>query len=394
MTTPFMFEKPLGLRDTLPAVQSILNKIKQECHTEVEKWGYDFMATPALEYDDTVGRVSAITNNQLFKLLDRQGHTVVLRPDMTAPIARVAASGLKEHPLPLRLAYTAALFRAQQNEGGRPSEFEQIGAELIGDVTPYGDAEMIGLMVKLLKLSGLENISIAVGHIGFVDALLKDVAPDQDCVNKLKNFLYEKNDVGFKEYTSSLKLSKDNRKRLLTFVESRRCDNQETLAAIQELLPQPYGQKVYQDATELLRLLKVYGVSDMIDLDVTLVSHLSYYTGFVFEGYGGNGGFAVCSGGRYDELLAKFDRPAPATGFGIRLDRLMEAVGFVSKESYSTKTAVIFSPEHYAEAYYTATKMRSEGEAVVLQEQTGIADLKTYTKGFDRVLFYTENSKS
>ena len=76
---------------------------------------------------------SAILDQQLFKLLDQQGHTLVLRPDMTSPIARVAASKLLKEELPLRFAYSANVYRAQQREGGRPAEFEQIGVECIGD---------------------------------------------------------------------------------------------------------------------------------------------------------------------------------------------------------------------------------------------------------------------
>ena len=100
---------------------------------EMKRWGYQFIETPALEYYDTVGAASAILDQQLFKLLDQQGHTLVLRPDMTSPIARVAASKLLKEELPLRLAYSANVYRAQQREGGRPAEFEQIGVECIGD---------------------------------------------------------------------------------------------------------------------------------------------------------------------------------------------------------------------------------------------------------------------
>lgn len=117
-------------------------------------WGFRLMETPTLEFYDTVGVQSAITDTQLFKLLDQNGQTLVLRPDMTGPIARVAASKLHEQAYPLRVGYAANVFRAQEREGGRPSEFEQVGIELIGDGSISADAEVIALAVFALKMPG------------------------------------------------------------------------------------------------------------------------------------------------------------------------------------------------------------------------------------------------
>lgn len=127
-----MFEKPLGMRDTLPNLYMMKEEVRVTMANEMKRWGYQFIETPTLEYYETVGTASAILDTQLFKLLDHEGHTLVLRPDMTAPIARVAASKLLKEKLPQRLAYSANVFRAQQREGGRPAEFEQIGVECIG----------------------------------------------------------------------------------------------------------------------------------------------------------------------------------------------------------------------------------------------------------------------
>lgn len=109
------------------------------------------METPTLEFYETVGVQSAIEEQQLFKLLDQDGKTLVLRPDMTGPIARVAASKLHKHNHPLRAGYAASVYRAQEREGGRPAEFEQVGAELIGDGSTSADAEVIALAAGALK---------------------------------------------------------------------------------------------------------------------------------------------------------------------------------------------------------------------------------------------------
>src|SRR6476619_2252366 len=92
MSRLFMFEKPLGMRDTLPELYEKKHQVHTKMEDAIKLWGYQFLETPTLEYFETVGSASAILDQQLFKLLDQQGHTLVLRPDMTAPIARVAAS--------------------------------------------------------------------------------------------------------------------------------------------------------------------------------------------------------------------------------------------------------------------------------------------------------------
>ncbi|MDD9149508.1 MULTISPECIES: ATP phosphoribosyltransferase regulatory subunit [unclassified Sporolactobacillus] len=385
MTQPFMFERPLGLRDTLPEAQRSIAGLEAIFRRELLRWGYDFIKTPALEYAETIGRASAIEDGQLFKFLDVEGRPVVLRPDMTTPIARIAASSLRKQPLPLRLAYTAALYRSQRREGGHPSEFEQTGAELIGDATPYADVEVISLLMTLLKKAGLRSIRLAVGHVGFVNAFFYDIVKDKETVRQLRNLLYNKNDVGFHEYVASLHLSDRSAKRLNTFIDSRRMDNQATLDFLRELTA---GSSIpvrsyYQHIVELIQLLKIDHLDGRIDLDITLMPHLSYYTGFVFQGFGGGLGFPVASGGRYDDLLAQFHRPCPATGFGIRIDRLMSVAGGTPAEPH--KQAVIYDRENAGKAMRFAAREREKGRTVVLQHADGITDAEAFARQFETI---------
>ncbi|GGL42305.1 ATP phosphoribosyltransferase regulatory subunit [Sporolactobacillus putidus] len=394
MTQPFMFERPLGLRDTLPEAQRSIARLKSIFRQELQRWGYDFIKTPALEYAETIGRASAIEDSQLFKFLDAEGHPVVLRPDMTTPIARIAASSLRKQPLPLRLAYTAALYRSQRKEGGHPSEFEQAGAELIGDGTPYADVEVISLMITLLEKTGLRSIRLAVGHVGFVNAFFYDIVKDKETVKQLRNLLYNKNDVGFHEYVASLRLSNHSADRLNTFIDSRRMDNEKTLDFLKDLTS---GSSIpvhsyYHHIVELIQLLKIDHLEGNIDLDITLMPHLSYYTGFVFQGFGGGLGFPVASGGRYDDLLAQFHRPCPATGFGIRLDRLMSAAGADPVEQ--RKKAIIYDRENAGKAMQFAAREREKGQAVVLQHADGIDDIEAFSQQFETIKRFLKSEET
>jgi ATP phosphoribosyltransferase regulatory subunit len=383
MSKLFMFEKPLGMRDTLPLLYKIKKRVRQAMTNEIEKWGYEFIETPTLEYYETVGSASAIADRQLFKLLDQQGHTLVLRPDMTAPIARLAASRLYKNRNPLRLAYNANVFRAQQREGGRPAEFEQIGVECIGDGTVTADAEVISLMIATLQHVGLQHFTVAVGHIGYVNALFLDILGNEERANVLRRFLYEKNYVGYREHVKSLPLSSIDQQRLLQLLDLR--GNETAISQARELVHTEKGVQAIEELHELWNALRLYGVDDFVKMDMTLVSHMSYYTGILFEVYAENVGFPLGNGGRYDELLEKFARKAPATGFGIRLDRLIEAIG--EMETEEEIECIIFSQERFAEAIQLASEKRREGKRVVLQHISGIHDIDAYSKRYQPITY-------
>ncbi|KUP05209.1 ATP phosphoribosyltransferase [Bacillus coahuilensis p1.1.43] len=381
MTKLFMFEKPLGMRDTFPSVYLKKNKLKRSIERVVESYGYEFLETPALEYFETVGEVSTVPEEQMFKLLDTEGHTLVLRPDMTAPIARVAASKLLKEKIPRRLAYSANVYRAQQREGGRPAEFEQLGIEYIGDQTISADAEVISLLNQALEQAGVKNFTVAIGHIGFVKELVREIVGTEERCEHILHYLYEHNFVGFEEHVESLSISTIDKKRLsklLTFKGTA----DELSQQVDELKGQT-GEEELQDLLSLYQILLAYGYSENITFDLGLVSHVSYYTGILFEVYVDGIGFPVGSGGRYNQLLQKFGKNASATGFGIRLDYLVEATEELEKES---SVLVLFSQERLGEAATLAYEKRMKGQCVTLQDIKGVTDIDAYSETFDEVI--------
>jgi ATP phosphoribosyltransferase regulatory subunit len=383
MSKPFMFEKPIGMRDTLPQLYEAKNQIRQDMKAELKLWGYQSIETPTLEYYETVGVASAILDQQLFKLLDQRGNTLVLRPDMTAPIARLAASSLKDVSVPLRLAYDTNVFRAQHDEGGRPAEFEQIGIELIGDETSSADAEVIALMIASMKKVGLTDFKIAIGHVGYVNALLIDIVGNEERANTLRRFLYEKNYVGFRQHVKNLSLSSIDKSRLLQLLNLR--GDFSKLEEAKELVSNGEGKKALCELEKLWEVLDCYGITDFVKLDLNLVMHMSYYTGPVFEAYSDNLGTPIASGGRYDELLQKFNRPAPATGFGIRLDLLVQAIGIKAKPT--AVTCIIYSNERRKDAIELAQQKRQLGMSVILQDLSGVKDVDQFSQGYEDIIY-------
>lgn len=383
MSELFMFEKPLGMRDTLPELYETKSQVRTAIENEMKRWGYQFMETPALEYYETVGTASAILDQQLFKLLDSQGHTLVLRPDMTAPIARVAASKLLKEDLPLRLAYSASVFRAQQREGGRPAEFEQIGTECIADETVSADGEVIALMVSALREAGLKQFQISVGHIGFVQELFLQILGTEERANSLTKFLYEKNFVGYREHVKSLNLSSIDKQRLLDFLKLR--GGVEVIDLALSLIENEKGKEAINQLQELWNIVVDYGEQDKLKLDLTLVSHMSYYTGILFEVYADQVGFPIGNGGRYNLLLQKFGKTTGATGFALRLDRLLEALGEL--KGSAPAHCILFSEERRKEAFQLARDKRLSGTKAILQDINGVKNIDSFTAQFEEVTF-------
>ncbi|AUZ40615.1 ATP phosphoribosyltransferase regulatory subunit [Bacillus paralicheniformis] len=380
----FMFEKPHGMRDTLPVLYETKKKVRSSLTEVMALWGYQFMETPALEFYDTVGVQSAILDQQLFKLLDQEGQTLVLRPDMTAPIARVAASKLHKDDHPLRVGYAANVFRAQEREGGRAAEFEQVGVELIGDGSTSADAEVIALVIFSLKNAGLTSFKISIGHVGISDALFVEVLGNEERAHVLRRYLYEKNYVGYREHVKSLNLSSIDKSRLLELLELR--GGIETCGKAASIIDSEKGKRAVSELKTLWETLGDYGCTDDIKLDLGMVSHMSYYTGVLFEIYAENVGFPIGNGGRYDQLLGRFDSPAPATGFGIRTDRLLEALK--PAEEQEKIDVVIFSTEQRKEAIKFAEEERRKGKKVVIQDLAGIGDIDQMTKSFQNVTYF------
>jgi ATP phosphoribosyltransferase regulatory subunit len=382
MSRLFMFEKPLGMRDTLPELYEKKHYVRTSMEDTFKHWGYQFIETPTLEYYETVGAASAILDAQLFKLLDKEGHTLVLRPEMTTPIARVAASRLLKEDLPLRLAYSANVFRAQQREGGRPAEFEQIGVECLNDETVSNDGEVISLLISSLKKAGLEHFQVSVGHIDYAQELFLQILGTDERVNLLRKFLYEKNYVGYRECVSALSLSSIDKQRLLQFLDLR--GGEEVIGLALDLIENGKGKQAILQLKELWQVLNDYGVQDQVKFDFTLVSHMSYYSGILFEVFNGNVGFPIGNGGRYS-LIEQFGKKATATGFAIRLDRLLEALG--SKTLENTSQCIFFSQERRKEAIQLAEKLHELGVRTVLQDINGVKNLDAYTKNFAETTF-------
>lgn len=373
MSKPKVFEKPTGVKDYLPEAVAKLRTIETNVLNCMERWGYSEIITPTLEFYDTVGVASSTEDRKLFKLLDRKGTTLVMRSDMTAPIARVVSSLLKQQAFPIRLSYHANIFRAIEAEAGRDAEFFQTGVELVGDASSESDAEVIALAIASLQAAGVKDFKIALGHVGFLTGLFNETLQERkDEQQSLKECLLNRDYVGYREHIKALGLSEALQAELEGILRLR--GGEEICAQARQVTKDPVAQQSIAHLCQVWDVLKAYGVSEHVLIDLTMIGDFSYYTGMTFEGYAADLGFPVCSGGRYDNLLTQFGRPAPATGFALKTNRILEVVSKQPIES-SFRVLIAYKASGREAAFRTAKELRArEGTKVetrLLSEEDG-----------------------
>lgn len=363
MSKPKGFEKPAGVRDYLPHAVTKLRRIEREVLACMDRWGYRQIMTPTMEYYDTVGVASSTSDQKLFKLLNKRGTTMVLRSDLTAPIARVMSSLLKDEPLPVRLSYHANVFRAIEEEAGREAEFFQTGVELVGDDTPEADAEVIALAIESLKAAGVEKFKIAMGHMGYLNGLLQEVLPDRtEDQESLKQDLLNRDYVGYRNTIASLSLTEVQQDQLEGILKLR--GGREIAGQALEISSNELARASIEHLSKVWEVLEAYDVSRHVLFDLTMLGDFSYYTGMTFEGYAAELGSPVASGGRYDKLLRQFGRAVPATGFALKTNRILD--GVQGEEIVEESPILIrYTASHRKEGLAKASELRAQGHSVI-----------------------------
>lgn len=388
-----MFEKPIGVTDYLPEAVARLRRIETNVLACMARWGYREIMTPTLEFYDTVGVASATSDKKLFKLLDRWGTTLVMRSDMTTPIARVVSSLLREQELPIRLSYHANVFRAIEEEAGRNSEFFQTGVELVGERSAEADAEVIALSIACLKAAGVRKFRVALGHVGFLHGLFEETLPGRtEAQEALKDCLLRRDYVGYRELLSRLGLSESIREELEGILRLR--GGQEVCEHALALSPSAKAQEAIRHLCDVWDVLRAYDAVNDVLIDLTMTGDFNYYTGLTFEGYASDLGFPVLNGGRYDNLLGQFGRPAPATGFSLKTNRILEyvAANGTGEATDARRVLIAYAPTARTAALRRAGELRGAADAgaVTTVQVTDAAELAALTDvrdGAGRIAF-------
>jgi ATP phosphoribosyltransferase regulatory subunit len=306
---------PSGTRDVLPDEMRELRAIESALRGTFERLGYGEVSTPALEYESTLARADVGDAKPTYRLFDEQGDVLVLRSDMTVPIARVVGTRYPTAELPLRFYYLAHAYRGVRPQRGQSREFLQAGIELVGSPSPDGTVEALNLLCAALDAAGLEGYRVGLGDASLYPALLDTFGVDEEAREPVLHELYTRDFAGLAREVGRLGLASEAAELLVAVPQVRG-----EAAVLEELAVGPAGP-----ALQSVRAV-LGGVDDSVRervlVDLGLARALGYYTGAVFEVYDPALGVPLGGGGRYDELLGRFGRPLPAVGFAVNVERL------------------------------------------------------------------------
>ncbi|MGD9048046.1 MAG: ATP phosphoribosyltransferase regulatory subunit, partial [Anaerolineae bacterium] len=290
------------------------------------RWGYQEIIPPTFEFYDNLSiGARADLKRAMYRFFDPEGYTLALRADFTPQVARMAATKLFDQPMPLRCFYMGSVFRHEEPQAGRKREFTQAGAELIGADTAQADAEIVSLAVATLEALALQGFQVNLGQMAFFRALSEGLAPE--ALEAIREAIDRKNHARLAQALDEAEVSGRQRDLL-----SRLPD----LSGGPEILEEARALSVNLDwdsrlvaalerLTEIYCLLDAYGVADHVILDLGEVRGMDYYTGITFRGVTPGLGWPIISGGRYDNLIARFGRPLAAVGFGLGIERALLA---------------------------------------------------------------------
>jgi ATP phosphoribosyltransferase regulatory subunit len=369
-----------GFRDLLPTEAEILREAQESLLAEMRRWGYRHVITPLVESMDVLDAGLGVDQRRrLFKFTDGRGDIVALVGERTVPVARLVAGKLRAASLPLRLCYAGPVVSTDDARFHNRRETYQVGAELIGAPGTVADAEVIALAARCLEATGIRRYQIDVGHAEFFHGIIDAVRLPDDVKAAVRSALAARDFVALEAILEGTPLRSAEHELLLRFPALR--GGPEIIEAAGGLVTNRRSERALAELARVRELLVAHGIGDVVILDLGAIRDFDYYTGVTFEGYGPDFGRPVAQGGRYDGLLARFGRPAPATGFVVQLDLVSEMLTRAPRPPALPRldAAVAWSSAGLSAAMRLGSTLRLFGmRAVVDTEPRGQAEAKNW----------------
>ena len=320
-----IFHTPEGVRDIYSQECSRKRRLQEKLHHVFHQYGFEDIETPTFEYFEVFSKeVGTIPSRELYKFFDREGNTLVLRPDFTPSVSRACATYFSPDKEPVSLCYTGNTFINNSSYRGHLKETTQMGVERIGDESADADAELLAMTVECLLAAGLTEFQVSVGQVDYFKSLLKEAELGPEAEERLRTLISQKNSFGVEEFVAEQKI-KDSM--VKAFIEiPQMFGSEEVLKKARSLTNNACALEAVSRLEEIYEIMKIYGYEKYISFDFGMLSKYQYYTGVVFKAYTYGIGDAVVKGGRYDNLLRKFGKNAAAIGFVIVIDDLLEAL--------------------------------------------------------------------
>jgi ATP phosphoribosyltransferase regulatory subunit len=388
---------PDGVQDILFDECYAKRELENKIRNTFRSYGYYEIETPTIEFFDVFSsEIEHFPQESMVKFFDQKGRILVLRPDITVPVARITATKNRDVKLPIKYSYIGNVFRFNEVGGGRQNEFTQAGVEILGDYSSESDAEIIAVAINTLKIAGLENFQIDVGQVEFFKGLAEEAGFSNDDVIAISKLIDRKDIVGVEEIANRYEMSAELRKLILKLpglfgsielIKKLKQDtkNSRSLAALENI-------------EEVIGILSDYGFSKYISIDFGMLKGLNYDTGIIFRGFTHGVGFPILSGGRYDSLTSSFGRDCPATGFSLGINMLMTALKKTELplEKPSVDSLICYEKCNRKNAIEVAEALRKQNmniETFVLNDEIEQGINYAISKQIGGVVFIEDNGK-
>ncbi|MCL5887234.1 MAG: ATP phosphoribosyltransferase regulatory subunit [Actinobacteria bacterium] len=356
---------PRGFRDILTREARERDQISRSIIEALAAWGYSIVETPIVEeYTTLQVGVGKSLQGTVFPFVDTDGTLLALRPEMSVPIARLAATRLSQSPGPHRLSYSSEVFREQVSLRGQARQFTQVGLELIGASGPVADAEVVGTLVESLRATGLRGFVVAVGTVEVLRSIITSSDMDSQWKDAVIEAAQKRNLVAIDLLAAREGL--DSAVASALRVVPRLRGGREVIAECSQVAGSFAGVAA---ALDLLGatwdLLEASGVQEFVSIDLGTMRSFDYYAGMVLEVFAPQLGVAIGGGGRYDPVMSEFGDPCPAAGFALGLERVHIALSEQGGVKPSRALDAVLGGEAQ-QSFVAAAKLRAAGWRVRL----------------------------
>jgi ATP phosphoribosyltransferase regulatory subunit len=355
---------PDGVQDILQDDCHIKRNIEQKLRELFRSCGFSEIETPTIEFYDVFE--DTMPQETMFKFFDQQGRILVLRPDITIPVARISATKFKDAEYPLRFSYIGNVFRYNEYGGGKQDEFTQAGVEVLGVNTPESDAEVISIAIQALKETGLENFQVDIGQVEFFNGLMEETGLSEEDVSHVRTLIDRKDYVGLEEYLNSRIIDCDLKK-LISGLPGY-FGSVDVIEKVKEFKLNKRSTDALENIRQVLDILKDYGHEKYISVDLGMLRGPAYDTGIIFRGFTYGAGFPILIGGRYDKLVGEFGKECPATGFSLGINMIIMALQRqkIETEKPATDCLICYERVGRKTAFELCAELRRQGLAVEL----------------------------
>lgn len=362
-------ETPRGLRDVLPSEAVWRESIRDRMRDCFASWGYMPLETPTLEIKECIDQGGGISSRPL-SMIDAEGKVLVLRPDVTLPIARMVASRLAGQDGPFRFRYAQQVFRERSDDQAQSREFTQLGIECIGPSGPAADAEVVAALVKALRACDIEDFSVAICTVGVLLALIDGAGMPEEWSQQLLAAYHRSNFVAVEALAAAADVDPRYGKALAMLPRLR--GGRKAIEDCRELVDDLGVDAGLDGLISTWDLLEAAGVSDDVVVDFSIMSGFDYYTGLVMEAYATGFGLSLGGGGRYDKMLAAYGRTEPAAGFAVSLERIMQALRAQGQQVRRRTPDAIIGGSDLSAVFRAAASLREDGVCVCMASSSDV----------------------